>query len=113
MRRDWDAGRKEGRWDKQVIPDEELRRINQQIDSCMRDAIRDRYNPNALDAPMVKVTPQGAAPAKVPGEPSEPWRPMHPVQDWIRLGSTVQAANVESAEKALREAGEEEEPTKG
>jgi hypothetical protein len=88
-----------------------LEEINKGIDATMRDVIRDRYNPNALDAPMVTVTPQGAAPAKVPGEPSEPWKPMHPVQDWIRLGSTVQAANVESAEKALREA-EPEEPEK-
>ena len=81
------------------------------IDATMRDVIRDaKYNPNALDAPMVTVTPAGAAPAKVPGVPqaSEPWRPAHPTQDWLRLGSTVASANVEAAEAALREAEGEE-----
>jgi hypothetical protein len=116
MGKAWDADRKVGRWDREVISDEELRRINAGIDQTMKSVIADRhYDPiHALDATTReahdarKVTPAGAAPAKVPGEPSEPWKPMHPVQDWIRLGSTVQAANVESAEKALREAGEEE-----
>jgi hypothetical protein len=116
MARSWDAGRKEGRWDREVIPDEELRRINAGIDATMRDVIRDaKYNPNALDMPMVKVVPQGAAPAKEPGVPewkglAEPWKSSHPTQDWLRLGSTVAQANLQSAEAAL---GEEEEPTKG
>jgi hypothetical protein len=107
MARSWDAGRKEGRWDKQHLSDEELRRINAGIDATMRDVIRDaKYNPNALDMPMVKVVPQGAAPAKEPGVPewkglAEPYKPMHPVHDWLRLGSTVAEANLKSAEDAL------------
>jgi hypothetical protein len=88
MARSWDAGRKEGRWDREVT-DEELRRINAGIDATMRDVIRDaKYNPNALDAPMTKVVPQGAAPVKEPGVPLLPGAPTpRPIpHDWIRLG---------------------------
>jgi hypothetical protein len=115
MRRAWDQGRKTGRWDREVIPDEEEKRIQKSIDSTMRDVIRDRYNPtHALDGPMVNVTVVGAPVVKdLPSGPtvSEPWRPMHPTQDWLRLGSTVASANVESAEAALAKL--EEEPGDG
>jgi hypothetical protein len=93
--------------------------INKSIDITMRQVIRDaKYNPNALDAPMTKVVPQGAAPAKEPGVPewkglAEPWKSSLPQQDWLRLGSTVADANLKSAEAALAKLGEEEEPTKG
>jgi hypothetical protein len=111
MARSWDEGRKEGRWDRQHLSDEEERRIQSGIDSTMRDVIRDRYNPtHALDGPSAKVTVVGAVVAKEPGVPqaSEPWRPMHPVQDWLRLGSTVADANLKSAEAQLRQLGGEE-----
>ena len=93
---------------------ERLAEINRGIDATMREVIAGaKYNPNALDAPMVKVTPVGAPVVKdLPGGPSGPhaseWKPMHPTQDWMRLGSTVAQANVESAEAALREAEGEE-----
>jgi hypothetical protein len=114
MARSWDEGRKEGRWDRQHLSDEEERRIQKGIDDTMRAVIADRYNPtHALDGPSAKVTVVGAVVAKEPGVPqaSEPWKPMHPVQDWLRLGSTVASANVESAEAALAKL--EEEPGDG
>jgi hypothetical protein len=50
-----------------------LEEINKGIDFTMAQVIRDaKYNPNALDAPMTKVVPQGAAPAKDPGVPLLP-----------------------------------------
>ena len=118
-RRDWDAGRKVGRWDREVIAPEEERRIQKGVDDTMRAVIDDQLKGRAYDpwrgGGTEKVTPVGAPVVKdLPGGPtaSEPWKPAHPVQDWIRLGSTVASANIESAEKALREAGEEEEPEK-
>jgi hypothetical protein len=111
MARSWDEGRKEGRWDRQHLSDEEERRIQKGIDDTMRAVIADRYNPtHALDGPSAKVTVVGAVVAKEPGVPqaSEPWRPMHPVQDWLRLGSTVADANLKSAEAQLRQLGGEE-----
>lgn len=79
--------------------------IQRGIDATMREVIAGaKYNPNALDMPMTKVTPVGAPIVKdLPSGPqaSEPWKPMHPTQDWMRLGSTVRAANVEAAEAAL------------
>lgn len=117
MRRDWDAGRKEGRWDRQHLSDEEEKRIQSGIDDVMKSVIDDQLKGRAYDpwrgseggatvkpvgAPVVKDLPSGPT-------VSEPWRPMHKTQDWLRLGSTVASANVESAEKALREAGEEPE----
>jgi hypothetical protein len=90
--------------------------VQRQIDFTMRQVIAGaKYNPNALDAPMVKVVPQGAVPVTVPGEPEwkgldKPWRNSNPTQDWLRLGTSVAQANIESAEKALREAGEEDAP---
>jgi hypothetical protein len=94
-----------------------LDEINRGIDASMAETIRDaKYNPNALDMPIIPVTPVGAVPANVPGEPwkplAEPWRNSNPTHDFIRLGTTVASANIEAAEKALREAGEEEEPGK-
>jgi hypothetical protein len=98
-----------------------LEEINRGIDATMREVIADRkYDPYELDKrpdgshrPPELVTPVGAPVVKdLPGGPtvSEPWKPMHPVHDWLRLGSTVASANVESAEAQLRELGEEEEP---
>jgi hypothetical protein len=120
-RRPYDSGRREGRWDRQVIAPEEERRIQSGIDSVMRAVIADRhYDPiHALDKrldgshiPMVKVTPVGAPVVKEPGVPewkglAEPWKSRHPQQDWLRLGSSVAQANVESAEAALAKLGEE------
>jgi hypothetical protein len=120
MARAWDEGRRTGRWDKQHLSDEEERRIQTGIDECMRSVIADRhYDPvHALDKrldgshiPMATVTPVGAPVVKdLPSGPtvSEPWRPMHPVQDWLRLGSTVADANLKSAEAQLRQLGGEE-----
>jgi hypothetical protein len=72
-----------------------LAEINKGIDFTMAQVIRDsHYDPrHALDKPE-KVTPVGAVPAREPGVPqaSEPWRPMHPSHDWLRLGSTVAQA---------------------
>jgi hypothetical protein len=110
----WDANRKTGRWDPQHLSNEEEKRIQRGIDDCMRAVIADaKYNPNALDGPISKVVPQGAAPVKdlpempiVPGvpatprgervdftpgepEPFVPWKPMHPTHDFIRLGTNV------------------------
>ena len=80
----------------------------------MREVIADRkYNPYELDKRPEKVTPVGAPVVKdLPSGPtvSEPWKPMHPTHDWLRLGSTVADANLKSAEAQLRELGEEEEP---
>jgi hypothetical protein len=68
-----------------------LEEINKGIDFTMRQVIRDaKYNPNALDAPMTKVVPQGAAkvaeprPSLLPGVPTEPVKPR--LRDWIREG---------------------------
>lgn len=49
-----------------------LEEINKGIDFTMAQVIRDaKYNPNALDAPMVKVTPAGAPVVKdLPGGPT-------------------------------------------
>jgi hypothetical protein len=76
------------------------------IDATMREVIAGaKYNPNALDAPMVKVTPVGAPVVKdLPGSGptvSEPYKPLHPPRDWIRLGSRPEEANIEAAEAAL------------
>jgi hypothetical protein len=116
MRRDWDAGRKEGRWDHQHLSSEEEKRRLAGIDDCMRSVIADQLKGRAYDpwrgGGTEKVTPVGAPVVKdLPGGPtvSEPWKPAHPVQDWIRLGSTVADANLKSAEAQLRELGEEEE----
>jgi hypothetical protein len=119
MARSWDEGRREGRWDKQHLSKEEERRIQSGIDATMKAIIRDRhYDPiHALDGGMVNVTPVGAPAVTTPGVPlspgvpqaSEPWIPMHPVQDWLRLGSTVPDANLKSAEAALAKLGEEKE----
>jgi hypothetical protein len=47
--------------------------INKSIDITMRQVIRDaKYNPNALDAPMTKVVPQGAAPVSIKGRWKRP-----------------------------------------
>jgi hypothetical protein len=69
-----------------------LEEINKGIDFTMAQVIRDaKYNPNALDAPMVKVVPQGAAkvvedprPSLLPGVATEPVKPRK--RDWIREG---------------------------
>ena len=100
-----------------------LEEINKGIDQTMREVIAaPKYNPYELDKrpdgshrPPEVVTPVGAPVVKEPGVPewkglAEPWKPAHPVQDWIRLGSTVADANLKSAEAQLRELGEEEEP---
>jgi hypothetical protein len=66
-----------------------LEEINKGIDFTMAQVIRDaKYNPNALDAPMTKVVPAGAAPAKEPGVPLLPGVPTpRPIPwDHIRLG---------------------------
>jgi hypothetical protein len=125
MARSWDEGRREGRWDKQHLSDEEEKRIQKGIDDCMRSVIADRhYDPvHALDATTReahdarKVIPGGAGVAKVPGVPewkglAEPWKNSNPTHDFLRLGTTVAQANVESAESALMGLPEEEEPTK-
>jgi hypothetical protein len=69
-----------------------LEEINKGIDFTMAQVIRDaKYNPNALDAPMTKVVPQGAAiaedprPSLLPGVPTEPVKPRR--RDWIREGN--------------------------
>jgi hypothetical protein len=91
------------------------------IDATMREVIRDaKYNPNALDAPINKVVPQGAVPVHTPGERWVGPQPLAspPGQDIIekmvdaalphgpasplRHGMTVAQANLESAEAALR-----------
>jgi hypothetical protein len=69
-----------------------LDEINKSIDITMAQVIRDaKYNPNALDAPMTKVVPQGAVkvaedprPSLLPGVPTEPAKPR--LRDWIREG---------------------------
>jgi hypothetical protein len=69
-----------------------LDEINKGIDATMREVIRDqKYNPCALDAPMVKVVPQGAVKlaedprgSLLPGMPTEPVKPR--LRDWIREG---------------------------
>jgi hypothetical protein len=116
MARSWDEGRREGRWDRQHLSDEEEKRIQKSVDDTMRAVIDDQLKGRAYDpwrgGGTEKVTPVGAPVVRdLPSGPtvSEPWRPMHKTQDWLRLGSTVASANVESAEKALREAGEEPE----
>jgi hypothetical protein len=90
--------------------------IQKGIDATMREVIADaKYNPSALDGPISKVVPAGAAPAKEPGVwkgLSEPWKPMHPSHDWLRLGSTVADANLKSAEAQLAKLEGEEEPEK-
>jgi hypothetical protein len=66
--------------------------VQRGIDATMREVIRGaKYNPNALDAPMVKVVPQGAVkvaedprPSLLPGVPTEPVKPR--LRDWIREG---------------------------
>jgi hypothetical protein len=46
-----------------------LEEINRGIDATMRAVIHDaKYNPNALDSPVSKVTPVGAVVAKAVGE---------------------------------------------
>jgi F420-dependent methylenetetrahydromethanopterin dehydrogenase len=67
-----------------------LDEINKSIDITMAQVIRDaKYNPNALDAPMTKVTPVGAPVVKEPGVPLLPGvaasRPI--LWDHIRLGA--------------------------
>jgi hypothetical protein len=86
--------------------------VQRSISDCMKDVVADQlkgraYDPWRNSSGGPKAHPAGAAPAKVPGEPSEPWRPMHPVQDWLRLGSTVADANLKSAEAALAKLEEE------
>jgi hypothetical protein len=99
-----------------------LEEINRGIDLTMRQVIADRkYDPYELDKrpdgshrPPEVVTPVGAPVVKdLPSGPtaSEPWKPLHPTQDWLRLGSTVAEANLQSAEAALAKL-EEEEPGK-
>jgi F420-dependent methylenetetrahydromethanopterin dehydrogenase len=66
-----------------------LDEINRGIDFTMRQVIRDqKYNPNALDAPMTKVVPQGAPVVKEPGVPLLPGVPASRPIPWdhIRLG---------------------------
>jgi hypothetical protein len=90
MAKAWDAGRKEGRWDHQHLSAEEEKRIQAGIDDCMRAVIADaKYNPNALDGPISKVVPQGAAPVKDPGPqmPIVPGVPAAERWDYIRLGA--------------------------
>ena len=119
-RRDWDAGRKEGRWDRQHLSDEEERQRQKSISDTMKDVVADQlggrnYDPWRGSAGGETVKPVGAPIVKDLGVPgagaaaqAEPWKPMHPTQDWLRLGSSVAQANVESAEAQLRELGEEE-----
>jgi hypothetical protein len=118
MARSWDDGRREGRWDRQHLSDEEEKRIQKSVDDTMRAVIDDQLKGRAYDPWRgseggATVKPVGAPMVKdLPGGPtvSEPWKPAHPVQNWIRLGSTVADANLKSAEAQLRELGEEEEP---
>jgi hypothetical protein len=94
MRRDWNDGRRAGRWDREPIAPEEERRIQASIDATMRDVIRDaKYNPNALDGPISKVVPAGAPVVKdLPEAPLLPGVPApEPPWDWIRLGAKPKA----------------------
>lgn len=109
-RRDWDAGRKEGRWDRQHLSDEEERQRQKSISDTMKDVVADQlggrnYDPWRGSAGGATVKPVGAPTVKDVGVPgaaqAEPWKPMHPVHDWLRLGSTVAQANLESAESQL------------
>jgi hypothetical protein len=121
--RSWDEGRKEGRWDRQHLSDEEERQIQKSISDTMKSVVADQLGGRAYDpwrgsGGGATATPGGAGKAVTPGvwdgdrspEAGEPWKPMHPTQDWLRLGSTVASANLERAEAALAklEKGEEE-----
>jgi hypothetical protein len=118
MAKSWDEGRKEGRWDRQHLSNEEEKRIQSGIDDTMKSVIDDQLKGRAYDpwrgGGTEKVTPVGAPVVKdLPSGPtaSEPSKPLHPTQDWLRLGSTVAEANLQSAEAALAKL-EEEEPGK-
>jgi hypothetical protein len=110
MAKAWDAGRKEGRWDQQHLSNEEERQIQKSISDTMKSVVADQLAGRNYDAWRdsaggARVTSVGAPVVKDVGVPApeagEPWKPMHPVHDWLRLGSAVASANVESAEKAL------------
>jgi hypothetical protein len=63
--------------------------VQKSIDFTMAQVIRDaKYNPNALDAPMTKVVPQGAPVVKEPGVPLLPGVAASKPIPWdhIRLG---------------------------
>jgi hypothetical protein len=115
MGKSWDEGRVRGRWDHDVIAPEEEKRIQSGIDDTMKSVIADQLKGRAYDPWRgseggATVKPVGAPVVKdLPGGPtvSEPfeWKPMHPVHDFIRLGSTVPQANIESAENPLRTGG--------
>jgi hypothetical protein len=124
MTRAWDAGRKEGRWDHQHLSAEEERRTQKAIADTMKSVVADQlagraYDPWRGSAGGPKATPAGAVVATVPCEgvagepqPSKPWKPMHPVQDWLRLGTNVpdvRSANIASAEAQLAKLEKEEE----
>jgi hypothetical protein len=120
MAKSWDDGRKSGRWDRQHLSDEEERRIQTQIDQTMRDVVADQLKGRAYDPWRgseggARVTPVGAPVVKdLPSGPTatEPYKPLHPARDWIRLGSRPEEANVEAAEAALAKLEAEEEPEK-
>jgi hypothetical protein len=119
MARAWDAGRKEGRWDQQHLSNEEERQIQKSISDTMKSVVADQlagraYDPWRDSAGGARATPVGAPVVKDVGVPApeagEPWKPMHRAHDWIRLGSTVAEANLQSAEAALAKLEAEEEP---
>jgi hypothetical protein len=105
--------------------------IQRGIDATMREVIREaKYNPNALDAPINKVVPQGAVPAHTPGERWVDPRPLatpedrttdehirrladhfgpHGSQSPLSHGMRSIDANLKAAEESL---AKEEEPTK-
>jgi hypothetical protein len=94
MRRDWDAGRKEGRWDHQHLSDEERRRIDAGISDTMKSVVADQLGGRAYDpwrgsAGGARVTPVGAPVVKdLPEAPQgEPWKPKGERIDWIRDGA--------------------------
>jgi hypothetical protein len=81
-----------------------LEEINKGIDFTMAQVIQDaKYNPNALDAPMVKVVPQSAVkvaedprPSLLPGVATEPVKPRK--RDWIREGNGPELEEEEGKE---------------
>jgi hypothetical protein len=136
-RRDWDAGRKVGRWDPEPRSAEEERRVQAGIDDCMRSVVADQLGGRAYDPwrdatstirnPAMKLTPVGAAPVHTPGERWVDPLPMkspearatdehirriadhfapHGPASPLRHGALTAEANIASAEKSLRDAGE-------
>jgi hypothetical protein len=86
MARSWDEGRREGRWDRQHLSDEEEKRIQKSVDDTMRAVIDDQLKGRAYDpwrgggtekvtpvgAPVVKDLPSGPTVSESPGNPCTP-----------------------------------------